>query len=97
MASKGQVGLPTRGYNVTHAEVNHLLDRLRKMPIKVRRGVPGLSLDRADIIVAGLTVVDRIMRQFHVNLLQTHSRGVRDGLILTMIDRNLGIAEPESA
>jgi exopolyphosphatase / guanosine-5'-triphosphate,3'-diphosphate pyrophosphatase len=90
MASKGQVGLPTRGYNVTHAEVNHLLDRLRKMPLKMRRGVPGLSPDRADIIVAGLTIIDRIMRQFHVNLLQVHNRGVRDGLILTMIDQNLG-------
>ncbi|HEV3415742.1 MAG TPA: Ppx/GppA phosphatase family protein, partial [Pirellulales bacterium] len=90
MASKGQVGLPTRGYNVTHAEVSHLLDRLRKMPLKARRGVPGLSPDRADIIIAGLTIVDRIMRQFQVNLLQVHNRGVRDGLILTMIDQNLG-------
>ncbi|HKD35360.1 MAG TPA: hypothetical protein VKB78_01125, partial [Pirellulales bacterium] len=90
MASKGQVGLPTRGYNVTHAEVSHLLDRLRKMPVKSRRAVPGLSPDRADIIVAGLAIIDRIMRQFHVNLLQVHNRGVRDGLILTMIDQNLG-------
>ncbi len=90
MASKGQIGLPTRGYNVTHAEVNHLLDRLRKMPLKSRRGVAGLSPDRADIIVAGLTIIDRLMRQFHVNLLQAHNRGVRDGLILTMIDESLG-------
>jgi exopolyphosphatase/guanosine-5'-triphosphate,3'-diphosphate pyrophosphatase len=75
---------------VTHAEVSHLLDRLRKMPLKARRGVPGLSPDRADIIIAGLTIVDRIMRQFQVNLLQVHNRGVRDGLILTMIDQNLG-------
>lgn len=90
MASKGQVGLPTRGYNVTHAEVSHLLDRLRKMPVKARRAVPGLSPDRADIIVAGLAVIDRVMRQFHVNLLQIHNRGVRDGLILTMIDQSLG-------
>jgi exopolyphosphatase/guanosine-5'-triphosphate,3'-diphosphate pyrophosphatase len=90
MASKGQVGLPTRGYNVTHAEVSHLLDRLRKLPVKARRAVPGLSPDRADIIVAGLDVIDRIMRQFHVNLLQVHNRGVRDGLILTMIDQSLG-------
>jgi exopolyphosphatase/guanosine-5'-triphosphate,3'-diphosphate pyrophosphatase len=60
------------------------------MPLKTRRGVPGLSPDRADIIVAGLTIIDRIMRQFQVNLLQVHNRGVRDGLILTMIDQNLG-------
>ena len=38
MASQGQVGLPTRGYMLSHAEVSHLLDRLRKMPLKARRG-----------------------------------------------------------
>ncbi len=90
MAAKNQVGLPSRGYTVSHAEVSHLLDRLRKMPLKARRGVPGLSPDRADIIPAGLTVIDRIMRHFHVNLLQVHNRGVRDGLVLTMIDQTLG-------
>jgi exopolyphosphatase/guanosine-5'-triphosphate,3'-diphosphate pyrophosphatase len=52
--------------------------------------VPGLVPDRADIIVAGIAVVDRLMRRFKVNLLQVHSRGVRDGLLLTMIDNNLG-------
>jgi exopolyphosphatase/guanosine-5'-triphosphate,3'-diphosphate pyrophosphatase len=52
--------------------------------------VPGLSPDRADIIVAGLAIIDRLMRHFHVNLLQVHNRGVRDGLILTMIDESHG-------
>src|SRR5258708_27497009 len=90
IATKEHVRWPCRGYNNTHAAVSHLLDRLRKMPLKVSRGEPGLSPNRADIIVAGLTIIDRIMRQFHVNLLQVHNRGVRDGLILTMIDQNLG-------
>ena len=58
---------------------------------------PGLTPDRADIIVAGLAVIDRMMRQFAVNLLQVHNRGVRDGLMLTMIDRNLGTGEPGPA
>ena len=49
--------------------------------------MPGLSPDRADIIVAGLAIVDRVMDRFKVNMLQVHNRGVRDGLLLTMIDR----------
>lgn len=89
MAQKGQIDLPTRGYTVTRAEVSHLLDRLRKLTPKARRSVPGLAPDRADIIVAGLVVVDRIMARFKVNLLQVHNRGVRDGLLLTMIDESL--------
>ena len=89
MVQKGQFGLPIRGYTVTRADVSHLLDRLRKMSPRARRGVPGLSPDRADIIVAGLAVVDRVMARFKVNLLQVHNRGVRDGLLLTMIDESL--------
>jgi exopolyphosphatase/guanosine-5'-triphosphate,3'-diphosphate pyrophosphatase len=97
MASRKQVGLPTRGYLLSRAEVSHMLDRLRKMPLKARRQVPGLAPDRVDIIVAGIAVVDRLMRRFKVNLLQVHSRGVRDGLLLTMIDSTLGVPSANPA
>jgi exopolyphosphatase/guanosine-5'-triphosphate,3'-diphosphate pyrophosphatase len=94
MASRGQDRIPVRGYQVTRAEVRHLLDRLRKLPLKERASVPGLSPDRADIIVAGLAIIDRVMNRFDVNSVQVHNRGVRDGLLLTMIDRSLG-TQPE--
>ena len=90
MASKGQTGLPLRGCEITRAEVRHLLDRLRKMTPEARRSLPGLSPDRADIIVAGVAIIDRLMRHFNLNRVTIHDRGVRDGLLLTMIDRSLG-------
>jgi exopolyphosphatase/guanosine-5'-triphosphate,3'-diphosphate pyrophosphatase len=90
MAAKGQSGMPVRGYQVSRAEVRHLLDRLRKIPLKERSSVPGLSPDRADIIVAGLAIIDRIMDRFDVNVVQAHNRGVRDGLLLSMIDQCQG-------
>jgi len=37
-------------------------------------------------------VIDRIMARFKVNLLQVHNRGVRDGLVLTMIDQSSSIS-----
>lgn len=95
MNGKGQVGLPLRAYEITRAEVRHTLDRLRKLPLKLRRSVAGLSPDRADIIVAGVTIIDRIMHRFNLNLLQIHDRGVRDGLLLAMIDRSLGKANKD--
>jgi exopolyphosphatase/guanosine-5'-triphosphate,3'-diphosphate pyrophosphatase len=58
------------------------------MTPKARRAVPGLSPDRADIIVPGLTIIDRVMRRFGINLVQVHNRGVQDGLLLTMIDQS---------
>lgn len=90
MASKGQSDQPLRGYQVTRAELRHLLERLRKMPLRERAAVPGLSPDRADIIVSGLAIIDRVMDRFEINMLQVHNRGVRDGLVLTMIEESLG-------
>lgn len=90
LAEQGQSGLPLRGYEVRRADITHLLDALRKMSPKARRGVTGLSPDRADIIVAGIAIIERIMRRFKVNTVQVHDRGVRDGLLLTMIDDSLG-------
>jgi exopolyphosphatase/guanosine-5'-triphosphate,3'-diphosphate pyrophosphatase len=90
MSAKGQSRLPVAGCRVTRAELRHLIDRLRKMPLKLRREVPGLNPDRADIIVPGLAVIDCIMRRFKVNVLQVHAFGVRDGLLLSMIEEMQG-------
>lgn len=95
MASKGQSRLPVAGCQVSRAELRHLIDRLRKMSLKQRREVAGLNPDRADIIVPGLTTIDRIMRRFKVNLLQVHSFGVRDGLLLSMIEQLQGSIEAD--
>ncbi len=86
MATKKQSDAPVAGYKVSQAEVRHLLDRLRKMPLRARRGMAGMTPDRADIIVAGLTIIDALMKRFHVNTLVIHTRGVRDGLVREMID-----------
>lgn len=89
-ASKGQTLSNVRGYEITRAEVSHLADRLRKLPLRARKNFPGLSPDRADIIPAGAIIIDRLMQHFEINRVRIHDRGVRDGLLLTMIDRTLG-------
>ncbi|RLS29356.1 MAG: Ppx/GppA family phosphatase [Planctomycetota bacterium] len=91
MASKGEVNIPVAGYRVSHAEVRHLLDRLRKLPVRARRALPGMAPDRADIIVAGLSIIDGLLKRFRVNTLMVHTRGVRDGLMREMIDDVLGL------
>ncbi len=78
--------LPVRGYETDRGSLRHILDRLRKMPLQERSSVPGLSPDRADIIVAGLTIAECVMKGLGVNRLRVHDRGIRDGLILSMID-----------
>jgi len=97
IAAKRQGDLPVAGYRVSLAEVRHLLDRLGKLPVRERRALPGMTPDRADIIVAGLTVVAALMRRYRINTLLVHTRGVRDGLVREMIDESLGPAEGDES
>jgi exopolyphosphatase/guanosine-5'-triphosphate,3'-diphosphate pyrophosphatase len=85
LAAQGQVGQPMWGFRVTRAQVRHLVADLAQMSLEKRCKVPGLDPKRADIIVPGLAVIERIMRHLRTNVLQVHTRGVRDGLLLTMI------------
>ena len=97
MATKKQADVPVGGYKVSQAELRHLLDRLRKMPLRARRSMAGMTPDRADIIIAGLTIVDALLKRFRVNTLVIHTRGVRDGLVREMIDDVLGAAPAAAA
>ena len=73
------------GYVLTPAEVMHLLDRLREAPLEARRQMPGLSADRADIIVAGAGVISRLIKRLGTQRILVNERGLRDGILLHMI------------
>jgi exopolyphosphatase/guanosine-5'-triphosphate,3'-diphosphate pyrophosphatase len=75
------------GSEVLHAEVVHLLAMLIHKDLKGRRTVPGLSQDRADIIVAGVYLVDELMRFFNANRVLINERGIREGLLIKAMKR----------
>ena len=85
MRRRGKAFSSVGGYELDRSEVRHILDYLRRLSLRDRKGVPGLNADRADIIVAGLTVIERLMKQLQVNRLLIHDQGVRDGLLQRMI------------
>src|SRR3954451_11417663 len=97
MARQGMAGQPMWGFRVTQAQIRHLVADLAAMSLERRRKVNGLTPQRADIIVAGLAIVERVMRQLRVNVVQVHTRGVRDGLLLTMVGTRQGTAATASA
>src|SRR3954468_141474 len=74
-----------QGYVLTPAEIIHQLDRLREAPLETRRQMPGLSPDRADIILAGSSVISRLVRRLGSEQILVNERGIRDGLLLHMI------------
>jgi exopolyphosphatase/guanosine-5'-triphosphate,3'-diphosphate pyrophosphatase len=96
LAARGLSRLPASGFRASRADVCHLIDRLRSMSLEERTQVPGLNADRVDIIMPGLVIIDGIMRRFRVNTLQVHTYGVRDGVLLTMIDNMQGAADISS-
>ena len=71
-----------QGFEVLRSEVVHLLAMLVRKDSKGLRSVPGLNPDRADIIVAGLVVIDELLKFFKANLLLVNERGIREGLLI---------------
>ncbi|MCC7476758.1 MAG: Ppx/GppA family phosphatase [Pirellulales bacterium] len=88
MAQQGLAGQPMWGFRITRPQIHHLLADLANMTLAQRCKVAGLSPQRADIIVAGLAVIEAIMQRLQVNVVQVHTRGVRDGLLLTMVQQS---------
>ncbi|HPO93091.1 MAG TPA: CHAD domain-containing protein [Phycisphaerales bacterium] len=82
-----------QGTEVNRADLRHLIDALRKMTLRQRMRVPGLSAERADIIVSGLVMIDAVLKRIGVNSLRTHEGGIRDGVMLTMVAERFGIGD----
>ena len=76
------------GYEVLHSEIVHILAMLQRKSCKERKAVPGLSPERADIIVAGVAVVEELMRLSGTNILKINERGIREGLILQSLQKH---------
>lgn len=74
------------GHEMSREEVVDTLEWLRRMPLRERARVPGISAQRAEIFVAGLTIVEALMDHLRVDRLKIHDGGIRDGLIIQMFD-----------
>jgi exopolyphosphatase/guanosine-5'-triphosphate,3'-diphosphate pyrophosphatase len=74
-----------QGFALTRADVVHLVHRLRGTPLDMRRAVPGLNPQRADIIVAGAAAVARLARWLGTQQIVVNPGGLRRGLLLSMI------------
>ncbi|HOP41596.1 MAG TPA: Ppx/GppA phosphatase family protein [Geobacteraceae bacterium] len=88
MAMRGESFDSVHGYELLRSDIVHLLAMLTRMTIEERGALPGLNPDRADIIVAGVAVIDELMKFFGANLLRVNDRGIREGLILDSLRKH---------
>ncbi|MFD1455412.1 exopolyphosphatase [Levilactobacillus lanxiensis] len=75
------------GYKLSATDVYSTLTQLLGLDLAGRKKVPGLSKDRADIIVGGLIPVALLMRLLDSQLITFSNAGLRDGILYDRIDQ----------
>ncbi len=78
------------GYCLSAASVDKILKMLKDMDIPERRKVPGLKPERADIIVAGVSIVKIIMDGLGSDEMLVSECDILDGLALELADTMQG-------
>ena len=56
------------------------IERLSRLPLADREGLSGMEKGRADVIVAGLVIIERVWNHFGVAEFRISGRGVRHGV-----------------
>jgi exopolyphosphatase/guanosine-5'-triphosphate,3'-diphosphate pyrophosphatase len=79
-----------QGHRLGLARVMELLDRLAPLPLRERRGIPGLESGRADIIVAGAAILAVSMERLGYHELRVSNDGLREGILLDLLRREIG-------
>jgi exopolyphosphatase/guanosine-5'-triphosphate,3'-diphosphate pyrophosphatase len=70
------------GLVLQQSDVTAIRERLEPLPVARRRRVAGLKAERADIVLAGVLVLEELMLFGGYFTLTVCTRGVRDGLLL---------------
>ena len=68
------------GYSFSRERLEEMSAMLRGMTLHQRENVPGLSRDRADLILAGAVILNALMRRGRFAELTVSGQGLREGL-----------------
>lgn len=79
---------PGRHETLTRADLAAVVALLRAQPLEERRKTPGLTPERADIIVPGAAILDTLMSELGLRALHVSARGLRDGLLQDYLHRH---------
>lgn len=75
-------------WRLTYPDLRAAIEMLCSKSLEARRAVPGLSPDRADIIIGGAAIVDVIMEELALSEIRISDRGLRDGLLVDYMTRH---------
>ena len=77
------------GFRLTRGSVEETVDLLRRLPLKERQAIPGLSADRADIILQGGLVLRTVMDGLEFDSVTISTGGLREGIFFEHFWRHL--------
>ena len=97
LARQGVAANSVHGTVIPREDVEHILEWLAAMTDEERRSTPGLNVDRADIIVAGIAVIAEVLARVEARELVVSRYGIREGLLLEAARVTPTVADPGEA
>jgi exopolyphosphatase/guanosine-5'-triphosphate,3'-diphosphate pyrophosphatase len=76
-----------QGMRLARGEIERQMGRYLAVPLGDRKRIPGLEPKRADTIIAGAAIIDRVMAKAGVEEVVVSDRGIRWGLAYELADR----------
>jgi exopolyphosphatase/guanosine-5'-triphosphate,3'-diphosphate pyrophosphatase len=70
------------GARLSREQLSQQRNYLWSLPLAARKRVPGLPANRADVILAGVAIYDRIMDKFDFEALRVSTRGLRFAAVM---------------
>ncbi len=72
-------------YRLSHDSLEKTMKKLIQMSLAARRELPGLGRGREDILIAGILILLRVMRQFKYDTIYVSDYGLREGILVDRI------------
>jgi exopolyphosphatase/guanosine-5'-triphosphate,3'-diphosphate pyrophosphatase len=73
-----------RAMSVTYLQMRRIAKMLSRIPVEKRRGIPGIGVRRAEIIIAGAAVYSELLERSKLGGFRFSPLGLRDGLLAQM-------------
>jgi exopolyphosphatase/guanosine-5'-triphosphate,3'-diphosphate pyrophosphatase len=81
-AERREQGAQPAGAEIIFSQLERFNERAAEMSVAERKALPGISAQRAEIVVAGGQILEGVMRSLGINALRTCDYALREGVII---------------
>jgi exopolyphosphatase/guanosine-5'-triphosphate,3'-diphosphate pyrophosphatase len=81
-AGQGAQGAQPAAREIVLGQLVRLNEKFSRMTLDERRGVPGISAQRAEIVVAGGQILEGVLESLGINMLRTCDYALREGVVI---------------